>query len=220
LSVRISTASGALKCEDVAVKIDFKTASGDIDLSRVELMEGSNFNTASGEYTIKDMTIPEDVDFSTASGDMELVDLKIGDDCGFGTASGDIHVKRCTCADDVDFSSASGDVVVESTELKGGGEFSSASGDVAVYLDELPENDIYASSASGNVTLDVKRYGDDFTLVLIKRRDKGRISCPFDYTEEDEFKDHQWYERKIVKKGKGGPTIKLRTASGKVVVKK
>jgi len=69
------------------------------------------------------------------------------------------------------------------------------------------------------VTLGVKDFGDDFTLILIKRKDKGRISCPFDFTEEDEFWDHHEYERKVVKRGSGGPTIELRTASGKVTVK-
>jgi DUF4097 and DUF4098 domain-containing protein YvlB len=219
-SVRISTASGDLECEDVEVAIEFNTASGDIELSGVDLKEDSEFSTASGDYTIENMTIRDDIEFSTASGDMELVDLTIGEGCSFSSASGDIEVSGCRCADDVRFSSASGDVKVKNTSLKGEGRFSSASGDVAVYLDEMPKDDLTASSASGDVTLDVKQYGDDFTLILIKRKDRGRISCPFDYTEEDEFRDHHVYERKIVKRGSGEPTIELRTASGKVVVRK
>ncbi len=219
-SVRISTASGDLECEDVEVKIKFNSASGEIELSRVDLKEDSEFSTASGDYSIEGMTIRDDISFSTASGDIELVDLTIGEGCSFSTASGDIDVSGCRCADDVSFSSASGDVTVKNSTLKGEGAFSSASGDVTVYLDEMPNDDLTASSASGNVTLDVKQFGDDFTLILIKRKDRGRISCPFDYTEEDEFRDHHVYERKTVKRGSGGPTIELRTSSGKVVVKK
>ncbi len=219
-AVKVSTASGSLKCKDVEVEIRFKTASGDIDLSGVDLKEDSDFSTASGDFEIEHMTIRDDIEFSTASGDMELLDLKIGEDCSFSTASGDVVVSDCDCENDVHFSSASGDVTVKNSNIKGEGKFSSASGNVAVYLDKMPKDNLEAASASGNVTFDVKDYGDDFTLILIKRKDKGRISCPFDYTEEDEFWDHHEYERKIVKRGSGRPTIELRTASGKVVVRK
>jgi hypothetical protein len=101
----------------------------------------------------------------------------------------------------------------------GDGGFSSASGDVELYFSELPNIDVSASSASGKVLLDVGAFGRDFTLILIKREDKGRISCPFDYTDETTFEDYHVYEKKIVKRGSGRPEIKLRTASGKVIVK-
>jgi hypothetical protein len=88
-----------------------------------------------------------------------------------------------------------------------------------MHFDTLPKDDLSASSASGDVYLSVADFGDDFTLILIKREDKGRISCPFKYTSEETFKDHHTYEKKIVKRGSGRPEIELRTASGKVVVK-
>jgi DUF4097 and DUF4098 domain-containing protein YvlB len=130
-----------------------------------------------------------------------------------------VEIKNCSAGDDVEFSSASGDVTVKEIELKGESSFSSASGDVSVSFAKLPGHDLVASSASGDVDLSVGDFGDDFKLVLIKRKDKGRISCPFKYTEEDEFEDHHVYEVKIVEKGSGKPQIKLRTASGKVTVK-
>ncbi len=218
--IQISTASGALDCQRIAARIIFETASGDIELANVELGEDSDFNTASGSFSIHDMTISEDTRFSTASGDFDLEDLVIEDGCRFSTASGDIKCINCKCEDDVEFSSASGDVVIKDTEILGESGFSSASGDVAVYLEELPENDLSASSASGNVLFDVGDFGDDFTLVLIKRKNKGRISCPFEYSEEDTFRDHHVYERKIIRRGSGRPEIELRTASGKVIVRK
>ena len=116
-------------------------------------------------------------------------------------------------------SSASGDVVIRDTELRGWSEFSSASGDVSLHFETLPQHDMSVSSASGRVVLEVDDFGDNFTLVLIKREDRGRVSCPFDYTSEDTFEDYHLYEEKIVKRGFGQPEIKLRTASGRVIVK-
>jgi DUF4097 and DUF4098 domain-containing protein YvlB len=219
-SIKISNASGDLQCTDVSVEIKYNTASGDVELSSVTLGEGSKFNTASGDYRVRDMTIGEDTKFNTASGDVELEDLVIKEEASFSTASGDIIIANCKAGDDVSFSSASGDVKVRSIELTGEADFSSASGDVELEFDRLPKHDLTASSASGDVTLKVDDYGKNFTLVLIKRKDRGRISCPFDYTDEEEFyRNRQEYVSKIVERGSGKPVITLRTASGKVTVK-
>jgi len=219
MRISIHTASGALECSGVKADISFETASGDIELEEVNLAEGSSFNTASGDFILNDMTITEDCSFNTASGDFELENLVIEEGCTFSTASGDIKCSGCKCEDDVDFSSASGNVVVKDSRLRGMGDFSSASGDVSMHFAELPEGDLSASSASGDVYLAVDDFGDDFTLILIKRQGKGRISCPFEYTSEETFEDYHTYEKKIVKRGSGRPEIELRTASGKVVVK-
>ena len=218
-SIRINNASGDLDCSKIAAWIDFETASGDIVLSEVELGEGSDFNTASGDYIIEDMTVTEDVDFSTASGNFRLEDLTIEEGCRFSTASGDIKSRYCKCMGDVEMSSASGDVVIRDTELLGFSEFSSASGDVSLYFKNLPRHDLSAGSASGRVTFEADDFGDDFTLVLIKREDRGRISCPFEYDYEETFEDYHLYEKRVVERGSGKPEIELRTASGRVIVR-
>ncbi len=217
--IQISNASGDLDCDGVAARIRFETASGDVELNDVALGDDSDMNTASGDFKMENMTITEGASFSTASGDFILEDVTIQDGCRFSTASGDVRCMNCKCTGSVEFSTASGDVVVRDTELAGPSEFSSASGNVKMYLDELPREDIRASSASGNVLLDVENFGRDFTLVLIKRKDKGRLSCPFKYTDEDTFEDYHIYEKKIVERGSGVPEIKLKTASGKVTVR-
>ena len=219
INVRINNASGNLDCRNVAVRIDYETASGDVVLSETELGDGSDFNAASGDYIIENMTVTEDVDFNTASGDYELENLTIEEGCRFSTASGNVKCQYCKCMDDVEMSSASGDVIIRNTELLGWSHFSSASGDVSVHLDNLPEHDLTAGSASGRVVFQVDDFGDDFTLVMIKRRDRGRISCPFNYTDEETFEDYDLYEKKIVRRGSGRPEIELRTASGRVTVK-
>ncbi len=218
--VRINSASGSLDCSGIAARIDFQTASGEVVLSDVSLGEGSDFRTASGEYRIENMSVSEDVEFSTASGDVELENLTIEDGCRFSTASGNVRCLNCRCQGDVEMSSASGDVVLKETQLGGRSDFSSASGDVSLDFNVLPGHDLSAGSASGDVELRVGEFGGDFRLVLIKRADEGRITCPFDYTSEETFEENgHLYEKKTVSHGSGQPEIKLRTASGRVAVR-
>jgi hypothetical protein len=66
----------------------------------------------------------------------------------------------------------------------------------------------------------VNNFGSDFTLILIKRQDRGRISCPFDYTSSDTFEEGRHvYEEHIVRQGSGRPEIYLKTASGSITVR-
>jgi DUF4097 and DUF4098 domain-containing protein YvlB len=215
----MSTSSGELECRGVHARIDFSTASGNILLSSVTLGDGSSFSTASGDVVLEEMTVDEGSEFSTASGDVVLENVTIGPSCTFSTASGDV---RCTrCKGHLELSSASGNVVVRNCEPAGRSSFSTASGNVSLALDKLPAGDIKASSASGDVLLEVGDFGDSFTLVMVAREDDGRISCPFDFTEEDTYEDDQGnvYEEKIVERGAGKPEISLRTSSGDVIVK-
>ncbi len=215
--IEISTASGDLDCEETAARFDFNTASGDVTLRAVELVGRSKFDTASGDYELTDMTLAKGSKFDTASGDFDLRDLVIERNCRFSTASGDIECRSCKGY--MEFNTASGDVEIQDSEISGQGEFSTASGNVRIEINELPADGLLASSASGDVFLDVGDFGDDFTLVMIKREDRGRISCPFDYTSEDTYERHdQVYEVKVVERGSGSPEVELRTASGKVVV--
>jgi len=213
----MDTASGDLACRDVALRVELDTASGDIELTNVELDENSDFDTASGDYDLQGMTISADCRFDTASGDLTLNNLVLEKGCKFSTASGDVDARRCRGY--FALSTASGDVDVRDCEIEGWGDLSTASGDVSVSLDHLPADGLEASSASGNVSLDVADYGDDFKLVLVKRKDRGRITCPFEYTSEKTFFDDHEYEEKTVERGSGAPEIELRTASGRVTVR-
>ncbi|MFH1844900.1 MAG: DUF4097 family beta strand repeat-containing protein [bacterium] len=217
IRISVDTASGDLECRGVSAQIEFETASGDIGLSGVSLQRGSDFSTASGDIHLEDMTVTQDCEFSTASGNVELEDLTVEEDCEFSTASGDVNAENCKGY--FELGTASGDVEVRNCELMGPGEFSTASGDVDLHFDVLPAFDVSASSASGDVLLTANDFGDDFTLVMVKREDRGRITCPFKYTDEYTYDDYHEYEVKVVERGSGKPQIELRTASGKVTVK-
>jgi DUF4097 and DUF4098 domain-containing protein YvlB len=219
LRINMSTASGDCTCRGaINARLRFNTASGDIELTAVSLAEGSTFSTASGNIELAEMEISEGTEFSTASGDVILEDLTIGEDCVFSTASGDVTAEECR--GEFELSTASGDVRVRDCDLSGWCTFSSASGDVDVSLEALPDRGLKASTASGRVTLDCTEFGDDFTLVMVKRENRGRISCPFDYTSEDYYEewDHLW-EEKIVERGSGKPEIILTAATGSIIVR-
>jgi len=217
---RFDTASGniTLSNMDVTDNSVFDTASGDIRLTDVAVGGGCRFDTASGDVELTDVTAGEGCRFDTASGDVTLDNVTAGEGCEFDTASGSIRCSRSRGALDLD--TASGNVVVRESELTGPSRFDSASGNVRVNLASMPAHDLRATSASGNVTLEIGEFGSNFTLILIKRRDRGRISCPFEFTSEDTFQEHGYtYEEKTVKRGSGGPEIYLRTASGSVTVR-
>ncbi len=235
--IRIDTASGRLEASGVQARFEFDSASGYIRLDDMTLLEGSSFDTASGDIALTDVVIGDDVDFDTASGDIVLTDVVIGDDVNFDTASGDVEITGVRTGAGFDASTASGNVRIERSEgvlrgssasgnvhvietaLTGPSKFSSASGDVTVRLTALPEYELEASSASGDVRFDAA-FGNDFTLVMTKREDRGRINSPFEPTSEETFRrNNRQYVRQTVERGSGGPEIRLSTASGSIEVR-
>lgn len=216
-TIALDTASGGVEAEMLSARYEIDTASGSFTLRGGSLLAGSDISTASGNFDLTDVTVEDGVDLSTASGDIDLDAVIAGRGFEFSTASGDVTVRNSTGI--LEGSSASGDVHVSDSELNGASKFSSASGDVEVQLDAIPAYELELSSASGNVRL-AAGFGPDFTLVLTKREDRGRIRSPFDFTSEDTFERHgQTYERKITVRGSGGPEIRLSTASGNVEVR-
>jgi DUF4097 and DUF4098 domain-containing protein YvlB len=221
VEVRFRTASGDLTMSGASVTGSSKvsTASGDIDLTDLQVATGTSFSTASGDVELTRVKAGEDVEFTTASGDVVLDGVEAGRGARISTASGDVRARGCTGLSRL--SSASGDVDIRDCELSGEGRFSSASGDVQVTFARLPAFDLRVSSASGNAELEVGEWRENFRLVLIKRKDRGRMSCPFPYTEEREFEENdRIYVERTVIRGTGGPEITVRSASGDVIVRR
>lgn len=216
--IRVETASGSLDSRDVALDIEFQSASGSIELTNVDIGPNSDLSTASGDYRIRDMTVREGVRFRTASGDVHLENVEVQEGVSFSSASGDVEARGCT--GHLRLKSASGDVVVRDSAIVGEGKFSSASGDVSLYLDQVPNEGLSASSASGSVLLDAGGLGGSYTLVLVADLDEGRIDCPFDVTSKRTFeRNRRQYQEMRVERGPGGPEIELETASGSVIVR-
>ncbi len=196
--VELSTASGAIILEDCEGDyIEAESASGRISTSSVHARE-LDLSTASGKIVIEDC----DADFIKTS-----------------SASGRISVGS-VIAKELEVSNASGRIVVDNSDIRETAELSCASGDLKIYLSHLPSKSLNASSASGDVDLNVPKFGENFSMTLMKRADKGRIKCPFEYTEKETIRLHKsdryLTDRYLVKQGKGGPEIELSTASGTI----
>ncbi len=213
----MKSASGSLEASGVEASFRFRTASGDVRLADMTVASGSTFDTASGDYALNDLVIGDDVQMETASGDVDLDGVRAGEGFDFSTASGEVTIENSGGV--LEGNTASGDVRVSETALDGPSRFSSASGNVIVTLDDLGSYDLEASSASGDVRIDTT-FGDDFTLILVKREDRGRITSPFTVTSQRTFlrNEQSFIEQKIVR-GSGSPEIRLRTASGSIVVR-
>ncbi len=217
VTIAAETASGDLIAEGVNVRFDFSTASGDVRIADATVADGSSFTTASGDLVLTDVTVGDDVDMSTASGDVEFSGVSAGREFGASTASGDVSVEDSQGIGAA--SSASGNVRVTEDRLSGPSSYSSASGDVVVTLGASPAHELVVSSASGDARLEAP-FGDDFTLVLTKRRDRGSIDSPFEPTSEREFeRNGRTYVEQTVVRGSGQPEVRVSTASGSIEVR-
>lgn len=237
-TIECHSASGDMQFEKI--KVDFvktESASGNVVVDSINAKE-FEFSTASGSINVKDCGV-DFIEVNSASGDIS-VDSVHARELEFSAASGSIivkdgdadFVKSNSASGDISFSSvqakelelsaASGSIMVEDCVIDELGKMTSASGDVELYLPRLPSMRLDASSASGDVTLKVFQFGENFAMTLMKREDKGRIQCPFEYTESETIRlhtnDDYLTDRYTVKRGKGGPEIRLVTASGTIKI--
>lgn len=211
--IDFNAASGDLEVTGPIGEIDASTASGDIMLEDVS--GEIDVSAASGDVTI--IGGDGEMKISTASGDVECEG--VGGDVRISTASGEIDISDSKGS--FELSCASGEITADGITVEGASSFSTASGSVKVVLAETSEYDLSLSAASGDVTLDyngntVKGY---FEFEARKRR--GRITCPFDFDDEEEFE--RWdntFVRKSFSKDGNDPEIHLSTASGKIVLEK
>jgi DUF4097 and DUF4098 domain-containing protein YvlB len=199
-------------------KIACQSASGDMQFERIK---GELIKTASASgNVVVDSIHAKEFEFSTASGSITVDDCTV-DFVEASSASGDISINSAF-AKELKLSVASGSITVEDCDIAELGEIATASGEVELFLPALPSERLEASSASGDVTLKVPQFGENFAMTLMKREDKGRIKCPFEYTERETIRlhtnDDYLTDRYTVKRGKGGPDIRLVTASGTIKI--
>ena len=218
--IETESASGEVSINSLTAKeLELSTASGAIMLEdcKVDFVEA---NTASGRITASSVRAKE-IDLSTASGKIVVEDCQ-AKTIETSSASGKISVGSVS-TEELELSTASGRIIVEDSDIEELVEASCASGNVEIYLSRLPSKHLRASSASGDVDLEVSQFGDNFTMTLTKRADRGKIKCPFKYTEKETIRLHRHdrylTDRYLVQRGEGGPEIKLSTASGTIRVK-
>ena len=158
LVVELETASGDVRADNLADRLEATSASGDLEIARIG--GDVELETASGDIVLSDAG--GDVRIGTASGDIGV--HGVGGDLSVSSATGDIDLEEIT--GDLSLSTLSGDVTVDGvrgvsfTSMNGDARFSrvrgevhakAASGDIA--LDLAPEEDVeYAvRTSSGNI---------------------------------------------------------------------
>ncbi len=218
-SIQTKSASGDLVVDSVYAKeFEFSTASGSITVKNSSA-EMTSVKSASGDISFGSVQSKE-LELSTASGSITLKDCSV-DSPKISSASGDISISGIR-SKELDLSNASGSISVEESKIEESGEVSSASGDIDLDFSQLPPLGFEASTSSSDLTLKVADFGDNFSLTLTKREDKGRIKCPFEYTGKSTYRnnkgDDYLMDRYTVLRGKDGPDIKLGTSSGSIRV--
>jgi DUF4097 and DUF4098 domain-containing protein YvlB len=217
--IETESASGRTSVNSVKAKeLDVSTASGSIIIEDCEA-DVIQAESASGRITANSIQA-EEVDLSTASGRIGVKGCE-ADFIKANSASGRISFDSFA-GKELDLSNASGRIIVEDAGIDESARMSSASGDVELYLSHLPSRHLEASSASGDVVLKVPQFGENFSMTLTKRADRGKVKCPFEYTETETIRLHKHdrylTDRYVIERGKGGPDIELSTASGTVQI--
>jgi hypothetical protein len=157
VSIRAAVPAGtnvelAVAAADVLSRVDLgrvfgKTASGDVDLGRVEALE---LRTASGDVRVD--TCAGVCEFGSASGDLRI--HQVEGDVRVSTASGDVTVERT--AGRLEIKTASGDINIRSC-FGDSLEAVSMSGDIHLGVPEGTRVEADIDSLSGEVKLPTRR---------------------------------------------------------------
>lgn len=216
-SIRTKSASGDLVVDSIYTKeFECSTASGSITVKNSNA-DMTKVKSASGDISLGSVQSKE-LELSTASGSITLNNCSV-DSPKITSASGDISISGIR-SKDLDLTNASGSIMVEDSKIEEAGEISSASGDIELDFPQLPPKGFEASTASSDLILKVPDFGENFSLTLVKREDKGRIKCPFEYTGKSTYRNNEGddylMDRYTVVRGKEGPEIELKTHSGTI----
>ena len=147
---KITTASGNLRAEGFAGRLNLQTASGDVTVRGV----GGEIRASSASGTVRVADSAGTVNASTASGDVEveLTRLEGDGDMKFSSASGDVRVRVPSSLDArVSMSTASGDIETNfpiEVKTNDHGPGSRAEGQIG-----SGSRSLRISTASGNVSL-------------------------------------------------------------------
>ncbi|KYG75905.1 MULTISPECIES: DUF4097 family beta strand repeat-containing protein [Roseivirga] len=216
LELEFKTGSGNIEVSGINVELNSNTGSGNIEVDRV--IGEVRANTGSGNISLRD--IDGRTTANTGSGSIRLENIKLKDGARFNTGSGNIRAREVE--GELDFNTGSGNIEVEEATITGPSSFNTGSGNARVILASPLSNDLSLNTGSGNATLDFN--GQEIEGVFyMKAGDKDDISAPFRFDKEYE-EDRGWRGRKnYVKEAKVGSKdirIRISTGSGRAVVRK
>lgn len=142
--LQVGVASAEIRADLPLGKADLKTASGDVELDRVENLA---VKSASGDVDVEN--VEHSLAFTSASGD-----LRVRDGCrgsiGISTASGDVYIEDCEAS--INVNTASGDTFIGRFTGRNA-SFKGMSGDVELGIPRLTEVDLDVNILSGKLRL-------------------------------------------------------------------
>ena len=137
---------------DIYVPMDFKynirttTSSGDIKISKLELMD-LDLTASSGDVQIYDINL-DNLSIETSSGEQELKNIK-SQNSSFLTSSGDIEIYNFT--GDINITTSSGDIHLDYKTFNNNVGITASSGDVKVILPSNSNFNLDANTSSGEI---------------------------------------------------------------------
>lgn len=235
----------SIKVEAVTGNIDIQSGAGDkLTITfRNELKNPSimkvDIDTVNGELSIKEtfsennpkgethwiLEIPsglilQSLDCITGSGNIRLHNISI-DNVKAHSGGGGLSAVSLI-SKDVALSTTSEPLTAMDCSISNSAKFVSSDGKVKIKLPALPSERLEAASTGGQVTLQVPSFGDNFNMSIMKNAGKGMIFNPFKCThaETKRFDKNDAFltDLCVVKKGDGGPEIKLLTGSGTIKI--
>lgn len=160
-------------------EIDFKSATGDLNISNLML----------------------EIDGSSGTGEIEIIDA--GGEFELSSGTGDIRVENCEgefdissgtgrvileeCSGTIEASSGTGRVKAHNIELEDEGDFSSGTGDVKISRPSGDDFDLSVSSGTGDATLIMDGMPVEGYFEFSANARSGDIRSPFDFDEEKEY---------------------------------
>lgn len=184
--------------------LDFRTVSGELELSGLTLDELSCHST-SGEIKLNDIKAKE-LSVNEVSGDLELTDVE-AESVRTKTTSGDVKIKGVRL-DRIKASQISGNF-----EMKGISQYldlNSVSGEIEIDLDEMAE-EVQRETVSGDIELSIpENNGFELTYNTVS----GDIKSDFDLSGGINTKNNKYIYNN------GGSQMSIRTTSGDLEVNK
>ncbi len=220
------------------LEVEFKTGSGNIDVSGLE--STINLNSGSGNIVVENLN--GQVMANTGSGNLSFNDLEaqvnantgsgsirvetFSGDANFNTGSGNIRIR--SGKGDFDLNTGSGNLEMEDVVIEGKSTLNTGSGNVEVVLAAALDYDLSLNTGSGDAVLDFN--GQEIAGKFIMRaNDKDDIRAPFRFDKEfgddddDDNRRRNWRGNRNYTKeatiGNKDIVIRISTGSGRSVVR-
>lgn len=163
------------------VKIDFNSATGDIEIHKVEIRIDAN--TGTGEISIRDSK--GEFDINTGTGDIEVSNSEGEFDLNTGTGSVDIKESSGSFS----ANSGTGNVKARMITIVDDADFNSGTGDVKIIHPLGSNYDLSLNSGTDDAILDLDGVPVDGYFELSANARRGDIDCPVKFDKEEEI-DH------------------------------